>query len=1205
MHILNTITVHRFSTIKTLKSAIEHAQPGDKIILEPGNYKEFVTIDKPVTIVGNGDKKHVIFLGTIKTTADITLENITFDGNFTKKYFFALHINEGKTIVTNCHFMQMNFYGIYIDNGASAEVKNSEFTHVSKGIEATEDAFVLVEDSKFFMNQSNGMIISKNAKGIIRRCEFEKIEYPSIYLSESNDTTVQDCIIHSGNSLAIEVEKANAAFINCEVFENKENQFLITEKSNVKIKGCTIHSTQDSTHGIYAVESTVEIENSTLKNHLLPQIVAENSTLSLKKSKIFDSPANAIRLLGGNHATIDGCEIFNHQTLQICIENDSFLAIHHSAIYDGKHHGIEFRNSQGMIEHCNIYHNDEIQLTITDSSEVTINHTHFYNPESSESNGCYVDNSSKLLMNNCEMKGHGQPQIYAENATLALKNSKFFASPANAIRLLNSCQAAIDECEFFNRKNVQIFVETDSFLAIHHSAIYDGEDSAIYFEKAQGIVEYCDIYQNSREQLNICDGSEVTVNYTHIYNPKTGANGCSINASKLLLNHCKIHGHHWPQIYAEKATLSLKKSKLFDSSSNAIRLLNDSHATIDECEFFNHEFIQISVETGSFAAIQNSVIYDGKQSAIEFEKAQGVVEYCKIYQHPIKQLALLDDSEVTVNYTRIYNPKPEANGCYLNSSKLQMNGCEIIGHDFPQIYAEKSTLSLKESKLFDSTSNAIRLLEDCHATIEDCEIFNHKNLQISVETGSFVAIHNSAIFDGEGSAIHFEDAQGIIKYCNIYQNSFRQLNICDGSEVTVNHTHIYNPKPEASGCFVNNFSTLFMNDCEIEGHEKPQIYIEQSMLELKSSKIHDGTGNGIRLLNEAEGIIEDCDIYQHNDYPQISVENFSNILLQQSKIHSNNSSGVLFEKAHGVIKDCVIYKNRWRQIDVAIESEVEIVNTTIYHGKEETNGLVVTNASTAEIANCIFSDHDFLQILVNETSKFYLKDSKIINGRDDISCGIRIIDASGSIEQCEFHHNGESPQIAIEHQSEVTVRDCQIHSGKGIGILILCAKGIIKNCNIYNNAFTQLEIDDNAFAEVSNCRIYDGYTHGIRVSNRSRAYFQDVLIYDHYGEVAQVVIKKEANPVFQRCKIFNGSGDGFFILEKGLGLIEDCLIYNNDNYNFCIVQSSEPILRRNHIYHGRIGVYIDEANPIIENCTITDHSDANIFFDDDNCNLVN
>lgn len=786
MLILGTIIVTKklFSKYRTIQSAVNHAQPGDTIVLEPGKYKEHVKINKPVSIVGEGKIGEVVFSGDILAKADLTLKNIVFNPEYSLRTQISLRIEHGKTTVEECSFMKARLVSIYvIESEASLEVKNSTFSNGNKGIEATDGASYLIQDSKFINLQSNGFVAMENATGTIERCEFKGIQYPSLFIGEGAEVTVQDCKIHSGAFRAVDFERGKGAFINCEIYENKETQMYIDE-SDVSIKDCQIYSGGETASGIQTKDANIVIENTIIRNHEHPQIFAEKTTIHIKNSKIFDAP-----------------------------------------------------------------------------------------------------------------------------------------------------------------------------------------------------------------------------------------------------------------------------------NTNGIRLIGESNGTIEDCELYNHGFIQVSVEKGSYLSIRDCKIHNGVQSAIEFE-----------------------------------------------------------------------------------------------------------------------------------------DGKGIVENCQLYQNSSGQLYLSEGSEVTVTNTRIYEPKPESYGCYVIESSKLVMNDCEIEEHEHPQVYADQSVIELNGIKIHGGKGNGIRMVNETEGIVRDSDIYQHGDYPQIAVENSSKIHMIQSKIYSNNGAGIIFEKAKGIIEDCSIYENGWRQVDVDEESDVQFIGTEIYGGKEETNGVVVTGASTAEFVRCAFSNHEFPQLFIDEKSKFQLRESKIFDGRD--SCGIRIVGATGTIEHCEFSNNGEYPHIVVEQQSEVEVLESRIHSGQGLGVVISDSKGTIQDCDIFNNVHSQLQIEEGANVEVNNCRIYDGNTHGIRVSSSAKALIQDVSIYGHKSEYAQVVVKEGGNPIFQRCKVYDGAGDGFFFFDKGLGTVEDCYIYNNADSNFCIVTGSEPVLRRNRILNGKFGVYMEEASPIIENCIFNDHVFEDLYFDE-------
>lgn len=507
-----------------------------------------------------------------------------------------------------------------------------------------------------------------------------------------------------------------------------------------------------------------------------------------------------------------------------------------------------------------------------------------------------------------------------------------------------------------------------------------------------------------------------------------------------------------------------------------------------------------------------------------------------------------------------------------------------------------ASLVVEDSKFINLQSNGVVASKNATANIQRCLFQGIEYPSVFIAEEAEVTVEDSKIHSGSFRAVDIANAKGIFINSEIYENEGTQIFV-DNGEAIIEDCQIYNGGEPANGILAKE-SEVKIKNSTIHNHQRPQIFAEKAKILIKETKIFDSpTSNGIRMIDESEVILFDCDIYKHGDYPQISVEESSKIHLVKSRIFSNDGAGIIFEKAgKGIIEECSIYDNGWRQVNVDEESDVKLIRTKIYSGKEETNGIIVTGASTTEIVGCAISDHEYPQLFIDEKSNFHMRESKIFDGRD--SCGMRILDATGSIERCEFTNNGQYPHIVIEQQSEVKVLGSQIHSGQGLGIVVNNAKGIIHDCDIYNNEHIQLQIEDGAYAEVNSCRIYDGHTHGIRISSGARATIQDVSIFGHRSEYAQVVVKEGGNPIFQRCKVFDGAGDGFFFIDKGIGTIEDCYVYNNADSNFLIVKDSAPILRRNRILNGKFGVYVEEANPIIENCIFNDHLYEDFYFDE-------
>lgn len=530
-----------------------------------------------------------------------------------------------------------------------------------------------------------------------------------------------------------------------------------------------------------------------------------------------------------------------------------------------------------------------------------------------------------------------------------------------------------------------------------------------------------------------------------------------------------------------------------------------------------------------------------------------------------------------------------------HDSELELNNSTTsYVHCGVKVYGNASFL-IKGSKVINCTGNGIWIVDNARGIIDDCLFQENVSAQIALENGSNITIQNSKIHSGQSNGIYIENAKGTILNCGLYENQNSQIYIVDGSNVTIKDSTIRLGKKETNGIYVEN-SSLEMENSKVSEHDYPQIFItEKSTIQLKKLKIFEGGGTGMRILESSTGVIEECEMFNNGPFPQISIESDSNISIQNSHIHSGNKQGIKFDRAKGGIFDCVFEENQSRQVEIHNESNVEIKTTVIHNGKSETNGVFVSDRSIVEIDYCIISEHEYPQIFVEQKSKIHLIKTKVIDGKE--SGGMRILESTGLIDQCEFSNNGAYPHISIENESDITVENCQIHSGQGYGININHAKGTINDCSLYENEFVQLDIENSGYAEVNRCRIYNGKSNGVRVSGNATALIQDVNVYSHPEDYSQVVIKTGGNPIFRRCKVYGGLANGFYIIQNGMGTIEDCYVYDNQS-NFSILENSEPILRRNRILNGKeYGVNVTDSNPIIENCIFSDNDLDDIFID--------
>jgi hypothetical protein len=99
----------------TLSDALEAAEPGDRILVRPGVYKEGIVIDKPVEIIGDGELNDVVIEANGRNTilcqanmariANVTLRQ-TGGGNW-----YCVDIGQGRLDLDGCDISSLCYRG--------------------------------------------------------------------------------------------------------------------------------------------------------------------------------------------------------------------------------------------------------------------------------------------------------------------------------------------------------------------------------------------------------------------------------------------------------------------------------------------------------------------------------------------------------------------------------------------------------------------------------------------------------------------------------------------------------------------------------------------------------------------------------------------------------------------------------------------------------------------------------------------------------------------------------------------------------------------------------------------------------------------------------------------------------------------------------------------------------------------------------------
>lgn len=213
----------------TISAAIAAANPGDRILIYPGYYAEALTIDKPLELVGDGDREDIVieaksnhvlmFQAVSGRVANLTLREVGGES-------FGVNITQGRLALEDCDINSASGSCIYIHDGADPRVRRNRIHDGREsGIVIYQQGRGLIEDNEItangFSNKNAGVTIKESSNPTLRRNRIHSNVGPG-FLINKNGLGVIDHNEIIGNGLTgIEVREASNPIIrNCHISQN-------------------------------------------------------------------------------------------------------------------------------------------------------------------------------------------------------------------------------------------------------------------------------------------------------------------------------------------------------------------------------------------------------------------------------------------------------------------------------------------------------------------------------------------------------------------------------------------------------------------------------------------------------------------------------------------------------------------------------------------------------------------------------------------------------------------------------------------------------------------------------------------------------------------------------------------------------------------------------------------------------------------------
>jgi len=307
----------------------------------------------------------------IKEKSIANFDQCTFTNSKLSQLFIS---DESIVSIKECTVQKGLQIGLFVENDSNCTIVQSSFSQHPNTAITICDAELTIIESKIMHNAGNGILAFQNATIHADDCEFKENNMPHIAGKEQTALTVINSLFEGGKSIYL-LEQSHA-HITASSFTNGDGvQIEITDETKLTLNNCRIdHGKSNAVKA--SMNSTLNIYDSQIANHRLPQVVINDSSLIFNNSELIDGERNGFIIENYSEAFIQDSFITKHQYPQIWIDKHSTVEMKTTTMTEGKESDIYVQNYSNLyVDQC-IIRNDYFKFNVQAVNNSKINLTH-------------------------------------------------------------------------------------------------------------------------------------------------------------------------------------------------------------------------------------------------------------------------------------------------------------------------------------------------------------------------------------------------------------------------------------------------------------------------------------------------------------------------------------------------------------------------------------------------------------------------------------------------------------------------------------------------------------------------------------------------------------------------------------------------------------------------------------------------------------
>ncbi|PAE94103.1 right-handed parallel beta-helix repeat-containing protein [Shouchella clausii] len=380
-------------------------------------------------------------------------------------------------------------------------------------------------------------------------------------------------------------------------------------------------------------------------------------------------------------------------------------------------------------------------------------------------------------------------------------------------------RARAEYCALYSQRGSQVCVSGNGRFVMKHSHIYQGKSAAIYFDQnSRSFVENCQIYGHHSEnmQLKSTGNSEAALKDCLIYESSSGG-ALVLGESKLTLNSCTLTNNVPRQVVVLGGETIIQNS-LFETGQIGVDINDNGTAQLEATILTSHEDDHIRVGDGALYVYRSTIKFGQKSGVVLTKNAYAHIESSDLFGHMMPQLAVSEQARVSLKHSAIFYGKHY--GFWLTEqASADVGHCRFYENELNQlVIADKSEADLEDIQVFDGAQSGLYIHDHSHANVVNSTFYHHNDLypQIYVSSHSTITMKESKLYDSYESGIRFDmEASGLLEHCQFSGHYEAQIDIQHSA-------------PTIRECVIENGGTCairllhaggFIENCTFTGHE--------------------------------------------------------------------------------------------------------------------------------------------------------------------------------------------------------------------------------------------------------------------------------------------------------------------------------------------------------------------------------------------------